>query len=105
MNFPEPLYETYYFVHRPRMCLICTKAYAASMLRTVDTEVVPICKGCSADWDFHGYAILKRITPGRLIRGALLFRLLHPRSSLVTTWRDVQVLRAWARKMKEWMNR
>lgn len=105
MDFPEPLYESYHFAHRPRMCLVCAKNEASSVLRTVDREVVPICAKCSAEWNFHGYEILKRIRPGRLACRALLFQLLHPRSSLLATWRDAQALRRWAEKMKRWMKR
>lgn len=104
MDFPEPLYETTP-VHSRKMCLVCAREYAQSVLRTTDKEIVPLCKDCAADWNIYGYLILKRITPRRLIWRTLLFKALHPfqQPSLRIIWQDVRSLQVWAKKMKQWM--
>ena len=104
MDFPEPLYETTFLQSR-RMCLVCARKHAESVLRTTDREIVPLCKDCAADWNSYGYVILKRITAGRLIRRTVVFKLLHPfqQPSLWTIWHDIKALQAWAKKMRKWM--
>lgn len=103
MDFPEPLYETT-DLHSRKMCLICASKFAESVLRTTDREIVPLCKDCAADWNFHGYSILKRIRPGRLIWQTAAFKARHPfqQPSLAAIWQDVKRLQAWAKNMKKW---
>ncbi|MBI2803643.1 MAG: hypothetical protein HYX68_01500 [Planctomycetes bacterium] len=104
MDFPEPLYETTHLQSR-RMCLVCARKHAESVLRTTEKEIVPLCKGCAADWNCHGYLILRRIKPGRLIWRTLVFKMFHPfqTPSLRVIWQDIKSLQAWAAKMKKWM--
>jgi hypothetical protein len=104
MDFPEPLYEATYLLSR-RMCLVCAKKHAESVLRTTEKEIVPLCKDCAADWNIYGYLILKRIKPGRLIWRTVVFKILHPfqQPALRTIWQDMKALQAWAEKMKKWM--
>ena len=104
MEFPEPLYETTYMQSR-RMCLVCARKHAESVLRTTEKEIVPLCKDCASDWNAYGYSILKRIKPIRLIRRTLVFKILHPfqQPSLRTIWHDIKALQSWAEKMKKWM--
>lgn len=104
MDFPEPLYETTYMQSR-RMCLVCARKHAESVLRTTEKEIVPLCKDCAADWNAYGYSILKRIKPFRLIRRTLVFKILHlfQQPSLRIIWQDIQALQLWAEKMKKWM--
>lgn len=104
MDFPEPLYETTYLQSR-RMCLVCARRFAESVLRTTDKEVVPLCKDCAADWSFYGYLILKRIKPSRFIWRTFVFKTLHPfqQPSLPTIWQDMKALQTWAEKMKKWV--
>jgi hypothetical protein len=103
MEFPEPLYEATYLQSR-RMCLVCARKYAESVLRTTEKEIVPLCEDCAADWNFYGYLILKRIKPTRLIWRTLGFKILHPfqQPSLRTIWQDIKTLQAWSEKMKKW---
>ena len=103
MDFPEPLFETTPLQSR-KMCLVCARKYAESVLRTTDKEIVPVCRDCAADWNSYGYLILKRITPSRLIWRTLVFKALHPfqQPSLQTIWQDVETLQAWAKMMKKW---
>jgi len=104
LDFPEPLYETTFLQSR-RMCLVCARKFAESVLRTTVKEIVPLCKDCAVDWNFYGYLILKRIKPSRLIWRTLVFKILHPFQppSLRTIWQDIKNLQAWGAKMKKWM--
>jgi len=103
MDFPEPLFES--GLHQPKICLVCARSHATRALRTIGREIVPICAGCSSDWNLYGYEILKRIKPRRLIQRLLLFKLLHPfrPPSWRTIFRDLGTLKEWARRMKKWM--
>lgn len=104
MDFPEPLYETTYLQSR-RMCLVCARKHAESVLRTAEKEIVPLCKDCAADWNAYDYGILRRIKPIRLIWRTLVFKILHPcqQPSLSIIRQDMKALQAWAEKMKKWM--
>ncbi len=104
LDLPEPLYETTY-LHSRRMCLVCARRFADSVLRTTEKEIVPLCTDCAADWNFYGYLILRRIKPSRLIWRTAVFKSLHPfqEPSLRTIWQDVKSLQGWAEKMKKWM--
>ena len=103
MDFPEPLFESH--LHQRKVCLVCAKKYAKTVLRTVEREIVPVCADCASDWNFYGYHVLRRIKPGRLVGRLLAFKLRHPfqRPSWPTIWRDVVGLKEWAGKMRKWM--
>jgi len=102
MDFPEPLYETE--LHGRRVCMACGEKRAVKVLRTTQREIVPLCEDCSRRWNVHGYQILKRIRPGKLISRLVLFKLLHPfqQPSLCRIWDDLKSFQAWAKKMKRW---
>jgi len=101
-DFPEPLFESH--LQGSRMCLVCARNLADSVLRTTSREVVPLCKDCAADWNIYGYEILRRIKPKRLIKRTLLFKLQHPfQPSARSIVRDIRGLQGWAAKMKRWM--
>jgi len=103
-EFPEPLWEAHLQTKRKKLCLVCSQEWAVMALRGDNSEIVPICKGCSADWNFYGYEILKRIKPKRLITRTLWFKLKHPFScSLWDVWKDVQGLQKWVKKMRKWI--
>lgn len=103
IDLPEPLFEA--DLHQRKVCLVCAQRFAETVLRTTTTEVVPICRNCSIDWNIYGYEILKRIKPGPTVKRLLLFKLGHPfqSPSLKTIWRDLEGLKGWAAKMKKWM--
>jgi hypothetical protein len=103
MDFPEPLFEAH--LNQQKVCLICAKRFAKTVLRTTDREIVPLCEDCSSDWNLYGYPILKRIKPGVLLRRLLAFKLRHPfrRPSWLTIGRDINGLKDWAGKMRKWM--
>jgi len=103
MDLPEPLFES--ALHDRKVCLVCARRYAKTVLRTTEREIVPVCEDCASDWNFYGYQILKRIKPGRLVQRLLAFKLRHPfqRPSLLVVWRDVAALKEWAGKMRKWM--
>jgi hypothetical protein len=104
MEFPEPLFEAAY-LQSPKMCLVCARKHAESVLRTTEQEIVPLCKDCAAEWNLYGYLILKRIKPARLLWRTAVFKMRHPFQQPSTTaiWHDIQTLQAWAKKMKPWM--
>ncbi len=103
MEFPEPLFESH--LHQRKICLVCARKYAKTVLRSTDREIVPICEDCSADWNFYGYQILKRIKPGPLVKGLLWFKARHllGQPTWRTIWRDIRLLKEWAGRMKKWM--
>lgn len=102
LDLPEPLWET--SIWHKKMCLVCAERFATNVLRTIEKEVVPICKNCSADWNFYGYEILKKIEPKRLILKTFWFKLKNLWGlSMWSVWKDVQALRQWAKKMKKWV--
>lgn len=103
IDVPEPLWETT-FCTTGKTCLVCANYFAFSVLRTVNEEVVPMCKDCSVRWNFHGYLILKEIRPWNLIKKLLWFKLKHPvKCSLISFFKDVRKLQSWAKKMKRWL--
>ncbi len=103
IDFPEPLFEAQ--LHQTKLCLACARRPAATVLRSSSREIVPIFEDCSKDWNIHGYQILRRIKPARLVQRIVKFKLMHPfqRPSLRTIWRDVNGLKEWAGKMRKWM--
>ena len=102
IDLPDPLFEAN--LHQRKLCLVCARRYAQSVLRTTTAEIVPICADCSADWNLYGYEILKRIKPPQLIKRLVQFKLSHPFQgpSPLTIWRDINALKGWAAKMKKW---
>jgi hypothetical protein len=101
MDFPQPLYESC-ILTGPRLCLVCARNVAATVLRTTDRDVCPLCLDCGADWNVYGYAILRRIKPLTLFRNIGLFKLTHwGRPSVATVWKDVTSLRQWGEQMRK----
>lgn len=102
MDYPEPLFEA--GLHHRRVCLGCARQFARTVLRTTEHEIVPICAACSAAWNFHGYQILRRIKPARLVWRLVVFKLMHPFRT--PGWREIvdnlKRLKEWARKMRRW---
>ena len=83
---------------------MCASKFAESVLRTIDREIVPLCKDCGGDWNFYGYRVLKRITPGRLLWRTAVFKSRRPfmQPSLKVIWQDMKSLQGWAKKMRKW---
>lgn len=103
MDFPEPLFESH--LHNRKICLACATRFAKTVLRTTDREVVPLCEDCASDWNIHGYQILRRIKPAKLVRRLATFKLRHPfrPPSWPALWRDLRGFSAWGKKMRKWM--
>src|ERR1700677_4240279 len=101
MEFPEPLFESCYMAKR-KLCLVCGQKKAKTVLRNTERDVCPLCEDCSADWNFYGYSVLKRIKLLRLIRNIGFFKLMHPwQPSLWTIWEDIQSFKQWAEHMRK----
>ena len=102
--FPEPLWETPHFMgSSKKVCLVCGSAKAKSVLRTTNTEIFPICIGCSFGWNFYGYEILKKVKPKKLLWNLIKFKLCHPfYDGYISIYRNLKVIEAWSTKMKRW---
>jgi hypothetical protein len=101
MEFPEPLFESCYMT-QPKLCLVCGQKVAKTVLRGTERDVCPLCEDCSADWNFPGYSVLKRIKPLRLMANIFLFKLMHPwRPSLGAIWGDIQSFKQWGKHMRK----
>jgi hypothetical protein len=101
-EFPDPLWQANFFGNKP--CLACGNHKATSVLRTVDTEIVPICTDCAVGWNFYGYDILKKVKPKTLIFNLFKFKLKHPFcGSVFTIYKDLKRMQAWAARMKRIM--
>jgi hypothetical protein len=105
LELPEPLFES--FLPDARLCLVCAREPAVAALWTTKMPIVPICRTCAADWNVYGYAILRRHTPGELVRDVLKYKLLHPlrKPSLTTLWRDLSRFGEWGARMKRFAKR
>jgi len=99
---PEPLFEAP--VMGRKWCLRCGRRPATSILLTAGDmrPVLPLCTGCAAEWNLHGYHALRGIRPRALLRNLLWFKLRHPlrRPSAPELVQDVRNLLRWVRKMK-----
>jgi hypothetical protein len=64
--------------------------------------VVPLCTECAADWNVHGYDILKRVKPKQLVARLAKYKARHlfRRPSIVEVFRDVAGMAKWSAKMK-----
>jgi hypothetical protein len=103
-EFPEPLWEANFFDNKP--CLVCGNDKAVSVLRTIETEIAPICKNCSCNWNFYGYNALKKVKPKQLIFNLIKFKLKHPFcGKIFTIYKDLKKMQAWAAKMKRIMKK
>lgn len=101
MEFPDILFQAGYEV-KDRMCLACGKDTATSVLCTTSKEIVPLCDRCGSDWNFHGYYILKRLKPTKLLGNILKYKLSHPfKPSFVTIYRDLKSYNEWGKNMKK----
>lgn len=98
---PEPLYESPH-LPSPKVCLVCAGAPASSALYSATKLIVPLCKDCSADWNFHGYDLLKRTKPQQLLLRLAKYKLFHPLTppGVIEISRDVAELARWGKKMK-----
>ena len=98
---PEPLYESY-LLPSPKVCLTCARGPAHSGLYSGPRLVVPICKECAADWNFHGYDLLKKVRPKQLLLRLANYKLFHlfSRPGPVEISRDLKEMARWAKKMK-----
>ena len=101
MDFPEPLFESTHLT-KPKVCLVCGKKQAKTVLRNTERDVCPLCVDCSANWNFHGYDILKRVKPLYLLWNIYKFKVMHPfQVSPLTIWADVKSLQQWGKHMKQ----
>lgn len=98
---PEPLYESF-LLPRPKVCLVCARRPASSGLYTGTRLVVPLCKQCAADWNVHGYDILKRVRPKQLVVRLAKYKALHlfRRPGMIELIKDVKAMARWSVKMK-----
>jgi hypothetical protein len=100
---PEPLFESF---HLPgeKVCLRCGKNEATSMLYSAMSmhPVLPLCANCAADWNIHGYRIMKGLSAKTLLWRLTKFKLTHPfsRPSILEIKSDLKGLLRWASKMK-----
>jgi hypothetical protein len=75
---------------------------AKTVLRNTDRDVCPLCEDCSADWNFYGYRVLKRIKPLRLLWHIFWFKLMHPwQPSLWTICGDIKSFKQWGEHMRK----
>jgi hypothetical protein len=102
---PEPLYEST-LLPSPKVCLVCASERAESGLYSGTRLIVPLCTGCSADWNFHRYDLLKRVRPKELLARLAKYKLLHlfSRPGPIELYKDVSELGRWAKKMKTIMS-
>jgi hypothetical protein len=100
---PEPLFESF---HLPgdKVCLRCGQDRAVSMLYSALSmrPVLPLCRRCAADWNIHGYRIMKGLSVKTLLWRLTKFKLTHPfsRPSILEIKNDLEDLQRWANKMK-----
>lgn len=101
MEFPDLLFESpLNDVKQARACLVCGKCKAETFLRNQERVIVPMCRTCGSDWNFHGYYILRRLKPKQLLWNLFKYKLTHFRPSLYRLYRDVKGYAAWGKKMK-----
>jgi hypothetical protein len=98
---PEPLYESF-LLPSPKVCLVCACRPASSALYAGTRLVVPLCKECAADWNGHGYDILKRVRPKQLVACLTKYKALHlfRRPGMIEIVQDVAAMAKWSAKMK-----
>lgn len=102
-EFPDPLWEA--SLTSKRLCLVCARHEAKTVLRGIQEEIIPLCQECSFGWNFYRYQILKRINPLQLITRIIYYKLFRPFSkpSYYTIYQDIRKFQSWVRKMKRWM--
>ncbi|MGF1581547.1 MAG: hypothetical protein ACFCD0_19645 [Gemmataceae bacterium] len=98
---PEPLFESAP-IYQNHLCLICGSTTARTALQTAKSSkpIVPMCSGCSSQWNTYGYSALKRIKPISLIVSVLKWFLMNPfqRSAV---WSDLRRFLRWQGKMNK----
>lgn len=94
MEFPEPLFESFYYPIN-RACLVCGKYKAYSTLCTTK-PIIPICRDCSANWNFYGYGILKKVKPLKVFWNVARFQ----PWAIIKAVKDFKSFAKWANKMK-----
>lgn len=100
-GIPEPVYESRLSQGwRKKVCLVCGTAKAATVLRTICEEIIPICKKCSTEYLIFETLLLKKIKPKKLIFNIIKFKLRHIFS--VQSWRkickDLKVFSNWYKR-------
>jgi hypothetical protein len=85
------------------MCYLCYRDASSALFRGTDS-LVPLCQKCAADWNFHGYEILKKINPTHLVFHLLLFKLRHPFEfpSFFNLYLSLKQLIDWTENIKKW---
>lgn len=101
--FPEIVYETYCISSKKKPCFVCGSKKAISVLRSVEREIIPLCKDCSFKWNFYSIEVLKAIRPKQLVWNLLKFKLLHwfGVQSLYRTYKDLKVFQEWEKKNRK----
>lgn len=94
--FPDPLYESFYNASG-KFCFLCGKKSHSCLYRKT-TPLIPLCKCCSSDWNFHGYEILKRIKIQKLLLFKLKYMLRKP--SFLSLIKNIHELRNWIKDVK-----
>lgn len=107
MEFPDILFESYYNeTGKEKLCLVCGKDRAESYLRNMSRIIVPMCKTCGSDWNFHGYYILRRLKPKELFNTILNYKWeMYKKLRFGPSWyqilTDLRAYAAWGKKMKK----
>jgi hypothetical protein len=100
---PEPLFESFH-MPAPKVCLRCGQERATSLLYSPFgmRPVLPLCSNCAAEWNFHGYHILKGLSARTLLWRLTKFKFKHPfsRPSILEISKDLKSLLRWVSKMK-----
>lgn len=100
---PEPLFESFH-MPVPKVCLRCGQERATSLLYSPlgMRPVLPLCSNCAAEWNFHGYHILKGLSAKTLVWRLATFKIKHlfSRPSILETSKDLKNLLRWVSKMK-----
>ncbi len=102
---PEPLYESF-LLPGPKLCLVCACRRATSALYSGARLVVPLCNECAADWNVHGYDLLKRVRPKQLLLRLAKYKVLHLFSppGMIEISKDAAAMAKWSKKMKSIMS-
>jgi hypothetical protein len=100
---PEPLFESF-LLPSDKVCLRCGQVHATSVLYAAMPmrPVLPLCPACAADWNVHGYRMLKSLNPKKLLWRLTLFKLTHPfgQPSIQEIIADLKSFFHWAKKMQ-----
>ena len=102
MEFPDILFASYFNeTRKAKVCFVCGSAKAECYLRNMSRIIVPMCDTCTSDWNFHGYYILRRLKPNKLIWNIFKYKLTHFSPSWYQIYQDLKAYAAWGKKMKK----